>query len=211
MDSHVNLAVIRGETSVNLQSTPVYASEDDLFVEPFEHNGSCITFNSPDLTMEVLAVRPGEVPYLWKGVKVTKSQVDGHPCHCISSTVTGVRLNRRNSFRVFVGIEGSMMEMAGHRTAKILVKDISSTGIGFILDKPELEEFKPGTMLHITYEDPDMRFKVDVEGRVVRKAEIDNISTLYGLHFTRLYPQIDQYITKKQLRDRNKKVPPVMA
>lgn len=210
MDSFIHIAVVKGETSVALQTTPMYASETELCVAPFMHGNTMISFDAKGINIEMLVVRPGEVPFFWSSVTIEKGECDGVPCHIIQSNAVGARLNRRNSFRVFVGLSGTTMEQAGGVVTDVIIRDISSTGIGLIVRGENAPEFKMGALLHITYVDGEARFTIDVDGRVVRRFTLDEESgggTVYGCQFAKFYPQINKYVTDKQLRNRNKRVP----
>ena len=208
LDSHIAVAVIKGDTSVNLDTTVIEVTDEALYVEPFRHGESIISFNLKEgMHVEMLALRPGEVPNFWNSVLVTKGEYKERVCHIITTSVNGVRLNRRNSFRVFVGLEGTCMEQAGGVKYDVTVRDISSTGIGIMVSGENAPDFKISTPVHITYTDGECRFSIDVEGRVVRKEEIEDGPIIYGCKFVRLYPQIDRYVTQKQIKNRHKKVP----
>jgi len=206
LDSHIEVAVVRNDTSVNLNTTVLAAEGDVLYVNPFMHNDSMITFKTaPGLKIELTAVQPGEVPNFWNSVTIEKGTYEGRYCHVITSGISGVRLNRRNSFRVFIGIDGTCVEQVGGRTYKATVKDISSNGIGLIMSGGFDPDFKPAAPVHITYHDDEQRFNLEVDARVVRKDVHDDGTVVYGCKFMRLYPQIDKYVTQKQLKNRNKK------
>ena len=56
-DSVISIAVIRGNTSVNLQTNPAFATEDGIMVHPFTHDDTIINFNVPDLRIEMIVAK----------------------------------------------------------------------------------------------------------------------------------------------------------
>lgn len=200
----INIEVIRGDTSVNLSTSLIWVASDALYVEPFMHGSSFISFMSEGLRVEMTVVRENDVPLFWKLVTITKEEFDGRLVHCIRSNIDGVRLNRRNSFRVFVGNEGSVMEATGGGEYDVTIKDISANGISFVTRSLGAPTYKPGSLVHIKFEDREARFVIDVQSRVVRRTQRDN-SYVYGCRFVRVYPQISKYVAQKQIRNRNKR------
>jgi c-di-GMP-binding flagellar brake protein YcgR len=203
-DSVISIAVIRGNTSVNLQTNPAFATEDGIMVHPFTHDDTIINFNVPDLRIEMIVAREDEVPYFWKTVTISKETFQGEVYHCIRSKMEGVRLNRRNSFRVFIGETGTVVKIPGEKSFQVLIKDISAGGFAFSVRDDEEHEYKRGDQVHIFFEDREARFNLDVTGRVVRVVD-DGKRTTYGCSFTRNYPQVDRYCAQKQLKKRQQK------
>ncbi|MCR5721424.1 MAG: PilZ domain-containing protein [Lachnospiraceae bacterium] len=207
-DSIINVLVSKDESSISLTTTMAFYDEDLLFVNPFMYEDNIVSFDVPDLNVEMMVVRENEVPYYWKRVHVGLMKIDGNTYHAISSRHTGVRLNRRNSFRVFVGEEGSAFQARGGEKLPIIVKDISATGIGFLVQGIDEDYFDMGEQVHINYIDKEERFGIDVVGRVVRTSRTDK-GTLYGCSFSKVYPQINKYVTDKQLHKRKHKSTPL--
>ncbi|MBO4618242.1 MAG: PilZ domain-containing protein [Lachnospiraceae bacterium] len=205
-DSIINVLVSKDDSSISLTTTMAFYDEDMLFVNPFMYEDNLVSFSAPGLSVEMMVVRENEVPYYWKRVHVGLMKVDGKIYHVISSRHTGARLNRRNSFRVFVGEEGSAFELRGGARIPIVVKDISATGIGFITSGDDEEYFMPGDQVHINYMDKEERFGIDVVGRVVRTCVTDK-GRLYGCSFSKVYPQLGKYVTDKQLHKKKKQRP----
>ena len=207
-DSIINVLVSKEDSSISLTTTMAFYDEDLLFVEPFMYEDNIVSFDVPDLSVEMMVVRENEVPYYWKRVHVGVVKIDGKTYHAISSRHTGVRLNRRNSFRVFVGEEGSAFQTRTGERFPVIIKDISATGIGFLLQGVDEDYFSPGDQVHINYIDKEERFGIDVVGRVVRSFETDK-GILYGCSFSKVYPQINKYVTNKQIHKRKHKSVPL--
>lgn len=202
--SIINITVSKDDASINLTTTAVGYREGGLYVNPFMYEDALVAFDIPGLAIEMMVVREGEAPYYWKRVLVAKTYVDDTLYHVVISDLAGARLNRRNSFRVFVGEEGSAMQVPGAERIPILIKDISATGIGFIIKGEDVPSYKLGDKVHITYTDNEERFKIDVIAKVVRTGR-NEAGYLYGCSFAKVYPQLNKYVAHKQVKNRKKK------
>ena len=207
-DYIISVTVVRGETSVSLSTDVLAQGSDCVYVNPFLHGDAMVSFDIPDIDISMMAVRENAVPFFWNSVTITKDKVNGQVCQCIRSTGDGVRLNRRTAFRVFVGIEGDCIVIDKNTMVPITVRDISASGIGFIVHSKEDPEFKFGSKVHIRYEDAEMRFKIDVIARVVRREEAE-AGYIFGCEFACMYPQIEKYVAQKQLKkNKTSQIPP---
>ena len=57
-----------------------------------------------------------------------------------------------------------------------------------------------GTVIQISFQDPELHERVELQSRIVRHEELDK-QILYGGILTRSYPSLDRYIARKQLRN----------
>ena len=130
LDSSISISVRRGAGSVNLKAVPVGVWGDALYVQPIMFKKSMLSFDARDLIIRMLAIRENMVPYYWRSVIITKERFEGKVCHCIRSKSPGVKLNRRSSSRVNLGVFGEIDYMNLSRV-RVTIKDISATGISF--------------------------------------------------------------------------------
>lgn len=197
--SSISITVKREDTSATFPSEVYKVFTDCILVNLFVFEDNVISFEGENLTIEMVVVKPGEVPYFFKNIKITREIYMDQPYHCIRTGTVGVRLNRRNAFRAFIGEEGSALEVPGNRRVDVLVKDLSSTGIGFLINKNEKTRFETGQHLEVIFKDSLISSTIDVVARVVRIEEKET-DILYGCAFSKHYPQIDRYVAAKQTR-----------
>jgi len=203
-DYSVSVNVMKGDASATFSSKPAFFEGGRLFVMPFRYDNQIINFGADGLFFEFSAVRDGEVPYFWKNVNISREVRNNEVFHAISSDVDGVRLNRRNAFRVFIGLDGEAINLDDKKSHHITVKDISSTGIGILSRKNEDPLFEVGNLLQVRYRDEDFYIDVDITCRVVRMYESD-VGYVYGCQFSRLYPKVENYVAQRQLKKAKKK------
>lgn len=204
--SSVSLLVTKADTSVELPSEIVKVLDGCVLANLFKHGDSTISFDSPGLNFEMMVVKPGEVPYNFKNVKISLVTYEGGTYHCLQSGTTGVRLNRRNAFRVFIGEDGNVLDAKSGRNAQVTVKDISSTGVGFLVEGANASKtFEVGSRIRVNFKDPENGTTIDAEAKIVRIMDMEEGRTLYGCMFTKHYPAIEHYTATKQLKNRNMK------
>lgn len=202
-DSKINITVTRNDTSANLSTTMVKALADCILVEPFRHDGNMVSFDAADLHIELVATRQGEIPYMWKNVKIEKVTYDNQVYQCIKSGTLGVKLNRRGAFRVFVGESGSVIYAKNKERYSVTVKDVSSSGVGVLVNKRDDIPFEIGSGLAVIFSDDSLNQDFELVTKIVRRVELEeNGQILYGCMYTRKNPRVDRYCATKQIRNR---------
>ena len=127
-------------------------------------------------------------PIVWRNVAYGMVPVKGRQCIVLSTKSNGVQYNRRLNFRLPMDVQGNI------NGQKIIVHDLSSTGISFYVrrDNPKKigTEF---TMKFIANYD-----ELAVQGKIVREF-IDEDRILYGCS---IKPSaiIDTFLAEEQRR-----------
>lgn len=197
--TNISVTVKREDASVTLPSEVCKVFSDCILVNLFEHEGNILTFELEDAVIEMVVVKPGEVPFFFKNVQISRVTYEEQDYHCIRTGMVGVKLNRRNAFRAYIGEDGSALEVPGNRRVDVLVKDLSSSGIGLLIDKKHNVMFDLGTSLNVSFSDSLISTSINVVGKIVRIDEQDT-QILVGCAFSKHYPQIDRYVAAKQVR-----------
>lgn len=197
--SGVTVYVKRENMGVELPSEVVRVFEDCVWASPFMHDESIINFDVEGINVEMMVIKPGDVPYNFKNVQVSLIEDNGQLFHCLRTGTVGVRLNRRNAFRVFIGENGTAIEIPNGRRVRVFVKDLSSTGIGILVEKEEDIDFAVGSKIHLSFEDSLLRKEIAADGRIIRKVD-QGEKVLYGCMFDKHYPAVERYAASKQTR-----------
>lgn len=202
-DSRISVTVTRGDASVSFASDIVAVMPDCVYVVPFKHNETIVNFNIPDVLIEMVVTRENEVPFSWKIVHISKEIYENNVVHCIKSTVVGVKLNRRNAFRVFVGENGYAASALATGKQDVLIKDLSSTGVGFLVDSSSRFNPEVGKDIFVVFTDDVLKTTFNVAARIVRTVDIpEKNQQLFGCKFLQRYPMVDRYCATKQLKSR---------
>lgn len=201
-DYDISINVKNGYNRGNFVTVPAFYDLETgaLFVEPFMHGHFVISFDG-DYKIDMTVYVPGELPYIWKSVRISKAERDGKIYHVITTGLEGTRVNRRASMRFPLGTRGTAELAKGGVIHKVEMHNISATGICFISKTGDTPEFHKETRVHVTYTDPDTGFEADVLCRIVRVSKYGN-HMVYGCTFTRVYMEIARYLANKRIRNK---------
>ena len=135
------------------------------------------------------------MPIIWRNVKVSFYQN-----HYVLQVFTeGNKYNRRNCFRVSVGVTARMQAL-GKGAKQVVVRDVSLSGFSITDRKKELG-FTTGDQVRINFE--DIGHRLDLEGKVVRIEEREDM-IIYGFSLSNLCKDLSSYVNVKQRRNKGK-------
>lgn len=192
----LHIEVIAKTGSLEYDVVSEFSAHGAVFIEPIRYNKQIINFVRSDIIINVLYIRNNRKPIEWRGCYIKAVEYRGKQYHMISSKNVGTEVNRRGSFRVFVGEEG--LAQVGKHTGvmKVTIKDISATGFSFVGERES--ETPLGEGVRLTFEDSIRNVHFDLSGRLVRKEKDDNEKTLYGCNLYSSNKIVDSYIARRQ-------------
>ena len=129
----MSITIANARTNISLNSNIVFVENNQLYVEPFVYEGAILNFDSANVTISMIAYEEEKTPYLWQVVHIAKETRDNTTYHVISSNLSGVKINRRENFRLFLGIDATATLMGG-KPFQVIVKDISCSGFAVLVD-----------------------------------------------------------------------------
>lgn len=197
----MSITISNQRSNVTLNSNIVFVQNNKLYVEPFEHNGVILNFDSDGIAISMIAYQEEKVPFLWQIVRVHREIVDGTQYHVITSDVPGVRINRRDNFRVFLGIDGKASIPGKTKPFDVVVKDISESGFAILLDITSEIKIPKNELVLLEFYDSIGGVPFVLNGRVVRINAMDKY-TLYGCRLIKDNPLVSRFIANKQLETR---------
>lgn len=150
--------------------------------------------NFDNVTINMECTLEEGMPIIWRNVKVSFYQ--NH--YVLQVFSEGNKHNRRNCFRVSVGVTARMQAL-GKGTKQVVVKDVSLSGFSITDRKKELG-FSTGDQVHINFE--DIGHRLDLEGKVVRIEEREDM-TIYGFSLCNLCKDLSSYVNVKQRRNKS--------
>lgn len=147
----------------------------------------------------------------WKNVKGSITSLDGEQVHCLESTKEGEVYNRRDSYRVRLGVEHIItklipkpaeaalednMEEEEYEAFQIpcVIKDLSENGIGFYTnDKMDI-----GTRVEVKI--PTKEGVLRMIGNVIRaeSGEFGKYCEFYGCGFSQVDKKLSKYLFTQQ-------------
>lgn len=196
--SKATILVRIGSQTLAFDTVVQEPAEEGVLTEPIYRNDKLIGFKTKGLIITVqICNLSDEKVYEFNNVEILNVRTkDGEIHHKMICKYPGKQINRRTAVRVWLGIEG-VARVGVNRTAyNVIVKDISVSGISFILHKDM--GIEPGEMAHITFNDVDARTKFSLSAIIVRTAEMEDGRVLYGCRLNQESPAISKYVTDKQ-------------
>lgn len=186
----IRLHIHKGENHFALGAVIKKHLNEQFTLIGLDYSGTqTLVFNNVILDVEYF--QPGDVPLLWRNVKIISQknmyvlQVSGEP----------TRNNRRDSFRLSVA-KLAWMRMAGEKPRQVMIKEVSLSGFSISDAKNELH-LKVDDQVSISFE--DWGYQLELDGRVIRVEEREDM-TIYGLTIRNLCKDLSAYINDKQRR-----------
>ena len=154
--SKATILVRIGSQTLAFDTVVQEPAEEGVLTEPIYRNDKLIGFKTKGLIITVqICNLSDEKVYEFNNVEILNVKTkDGEIHHKMICKYPGKQINRRTAVRVWLGIEG-VARVGVNRTAyNVIVKDISVSGISFILHKDM--GIDPGEMAHITFNDVEV-------------------------------------------------------
>lgn len=171
-----------------------------LFIEPIMHNGLVVNFQVDQVQTDVIYVNEDGKPLVWEKCLMKSVTYNGAKYHIIYSDKDGRRLNRRETFRQYIGIKGILQIDSTRAMKDVTVKDLSETGVAFVSDNMSLHMEDIGNF-HLNFQDKDCRLSVQIEGTVVREVDVEENRRVFGATIRKANVDLSEYVAMKQKRE----------
>lgn len=173
----------------------LYKDKTNVFCEPIRFNGKVLGFKAEDrITINLVMIRDGKSPYVWKGIAVNCVYDEGKTVYKLTATAEGYEMNRREAFRLFVGVSGVCQIGANRKALDVIVKDVSMTGFSFVSN----ENIDKVINMPVRLVFGDMKYNFSLMGLVVRKVVLEETKILYGCKISVENANLEKYINEKQ-------------
>lgn len=189
-----------GDNKVEYMTTVDYRKGGVLFVEPIRYEGKILDFSSDKVNLTVMYVVDGEKPMIWEKCVVRYIQTETQKLYAIICKRDGVRWNRRYAFREYMGIGGSLLSENSRKRWDVIVKDISTEGVAFVINSGDVSMEDIGSF-HLEFEDRENHLSIQLDGRVVREETVEEDKKVFGAALKRANIDIGRYILQKQRKD----------
>ncbi|MDO5403755.1 MAG: hypothetical protein Q4F11_09990, partial [Eubacteriales bacterium] len=150
-------------------SVVIAAESNGILTEPIRIGEKVLSFENSSVKVNLIMNRADKPPFVWRGVGITTISGKGGTKYKVIAAGKGVQVNRRNAFRLFIGMRGVVQIGANKKALEIIVKDVSDTGFSFVsdLDYDNAEN----TPIRLVFTDLSQNFSLI--GLIVRKVVID--------------------------------------
>ncbi|MGN0328075.1 MAG: PilZ domain-containing protein [Lachnospira sp.] len=173
----------------------VLGKENDyILAEPVRINGKVLGFGKDEkLEVNLVNIRNDKSPMVWKRVSIATVLNKGSTQYKIMCATEGYELNRREAFRLFLGINGVAQIGINKKAVDVIVKDVSETGFSFVSSEDMEADGLPVRLVFA-----DMQYKFSLMGIIVRKVVLDENKLLYGCRISVENASLPKYINEKQ-------------
>lgn len=184
---------IKGQ-HIDLPTVSYSQESDGIVCEAVRVQGKAVSLDGTGVSIEVMFIRTEKSPVLWRGIVCETIYIDSKMFYKITCREDGVEKNRREAFRVFIGVSGVAQLGLNKKAVNVIVKDVSENGFSFISD----EDFEDVVNVPVRLVYTDMEINFSLMGIVVRKVKIDEKKNLYGCKLSVENSRLGQYIIQKQ-------------
>lgn len=188
------------EASWEYTARIVMNQKNILFIEPIMHNGMIVNFQVGQVQTDVVYTGEEGKPLVWEKCLMKSVTYSGEKYHVIYSDKDGKKLNRRDTFRQYVGTSGILQIDSTRAMKSVTIKDISETGVGFVCDDMALHMEDIGEF-HLSFQDKDLRVSVKIEGTVVREVDVEETRRVFGAKIRECNVDLVEYVAMKQKRE----------
>lgn len=210
-DININLK-IKGN-KYEFSSKIINFFNENLIIEPIMIDGKILNLDRNDIFIDIVANRKTNKPIIWNNCKIKIINVDKkniNKKYLVIIQSPGREINRRNDFRLDLGINGISLISSNTKSRIVNVRNISASGLGLTINNKELENFNKDLKdqhIRVLFEDTELNYKFILEGTIIR---VDDISipgyTILGVQLIKKYIGLNQYIMNRQRLDVSKKM-----
>ena len=173
----------------------------------FNANGKVIDFGGKGIVRQVHIFPEGSSPLVFKNVLITivRKKTEGY-VYCIYCPSEAVVLNRRQSYRMYIGKDIEMQCGFNHSTINAILKDVSASGFAISVNQKELDEknleLRENQVVHFVLseriEEMYKNYNFQMYGLIVRQEKTENGVVVYGCKLNNKVAGLENYIAIKE-------------
>jgi len=186
-------------TLIEYSAIVQFQKQQILFFEPIMQEDKIVDFDDKEIRIVVTYVPQDEMPVVWNGCTLKFIILGGEAYHILYSANEGKHINRRNTYRQFVGENGVLQLGPNKKAVDVIVRDVSVTGLSFVAySEYDMEEFG---LFHLQYLDKELSLNVQISGHVVRMEKTEDERFVYGCKIVESNFNLGKYISYKQIKE----------
>lgn len=193
-DTEVVFEISAGEENYEFAAHVLECRNNFILTTPVRINDKVLSFSSSSITTNLVWKREGKSPFVWKQIAVTVVAYKKNTVYKVAQSMDGVEMNRRSSYRLYIGLNGVAQIGMNHKALNVIVKDISETGFSFVTEK--CMEQSERHSVRLVFE--DMNQTIVMNGVVVRELEGHEGQHIYGCVIDLKTQVLSRYINEKQ-------------
>lgn len=198
---YITITAKNSETDASLEyMAPIlFCKQEILFIEPIRSNHTIINFEVPDIQIQITYVSSDGMPLEWRGCTIKQFVYEEKVYQIIYCANEGKHINRRKTYRQYLGYIGTLRIQKDYEKVGVTVKDISVTGISFVSVK-ELSMEDIGRF-RLEYTDEEFGLLVQVTGEPIRMEQLADTRFIYGCRLIETNMNVGKYIARKQKKE----------
>lgn len=193
-DTEIAFEIVYGTEVHEFASKVTEIRNDFIVTAPIRIEGRVLGLSSSSVIVNLVYKREEKAPIVWKQVAVSVVSYKKNTVYKVQQTMDGREVNRRGSYRLYVGVSGVVQLGNNQKAVEVTVKDISEGGFSFVCNE-DLDNIDRGTV-HLLFKDGDRT--ISINGIIVRKIAVNKGRFLYGCLINLKTPLIAHYINLKQ-------------
>lgn len=199
----VVIKISRESTVAEFETEVIDVVGTCVVCKPVLHENKLVNFGIEGLQREVniFDEELGRL-FAWKQVDIKAGKFKKSIlCHLLYLNSEPYEINRRNTFRQYLGIPGIAVPF--HRDpVDVTIRDVSNTGIGILA--ADKATFEVGRHIEVRFSDENGRFRFQLECKIVRERKTDRGAYEFGCTLIEPPALFGQYVAYKQLATRRK-------
>lgn len=193
----VKIEIIQGKKKLEFASQTIdILNNRHLLIECIRYKNTILNLKTDNVQIN-LTVFMLPLPIQFTNVKIDLFHQGEKIYHCVTAPYQGRKINRRNSFRVFIGEQGMVQIGENKRSQDIMVKDISEEGFAIVSER---DLHADNAKVRLEYKDKGTT--IILQGKVVRKEKVLKNNFLYGCKLEKNPKGLGNYLAKKQQKRR---------
>lgn len=190
----VEIEVSINNKQTTLISTIEHKVKQSILLSPLKYDNKIIGF-PPECSISLYYIEDSKV-YRWSHLAIKAVKYENEIYHSVEIPAEAEVLNRRGSFRVYIGERVPLTSFTanGPKKTTVLLKDVSESGLAFLSE----EEFTVSKTVRVQLQLSE-HHNISLTAQIVRTQELENRSeTLYGCKFVEKSPMISKFLMSKQ-------------
>ncbi len=194
----IQIVVGIGMQQLEFATTVAEVFDGLFYAEPIFQDEKMLGFGTKGLVLSLI-VTDEENGRAWQfnNIKIRNIKTAEEKLfHEVSCKTEGRAINRRGAHRVWVGEPGVAIIGLGGSQIDVTIKDVSTSGIAFVCSSDV--EVTDGSVVHLTFRDPDINTRFEISAIVVRSMELERTRMVYGCKLNMESSAIAKYVNEKQ-------------
>ena len=197
-ESKITLEVELSGQVLYFPIVPIAVEGKLLLAEPIMAQEKPLSFKGK--RQKMIWYRKEQKPVVWELVNATYMILsDKRKVHVIKPLTQPKEINRREDYRQYIGINGTVSIGRDEEGMEVFVKNISRSGFAFVI--PDKIDNFMNHLVRLDFTDEDFNEEFTLHGIIVREEITEDNRHIYGCRINRQSVSMTRYLLIKQRDD----------